>query len=105
MESAVVGLKISPFTFFDQVQEFLRLAIFRDSFRIARQTLVLLALVTLDCLSSFGHFPSLPNEYMQHGHYNLDVTSPKAITISGRCQFGAMTSPNTAHKTSATPSP
>jgi hypothetical protein len=54
-----VGLKILPFTFFDYFQESLRLAILRDSLRIPRQTLVVFALVTLDCLKVFGHFSSL----------------------------------------------
>jgi hypothetical protein len=59
MESPIVGLKILPFALFHQVRELLCLAILRDSLRIPRQTRVVFALVTLNCLGFFGHFASL----------------------------------------------
>jgi hypothetical protein len=54
-----IGLKILLFTFFDYFGKPLRLAILRDSLGISRQTLVVFALVTLDCFSFFSHLPSL----------------------------------------------
>jgi hypothetical protein len=71
MKLASVGLKILPFTFFDQVQESLCLAILRDSLGIPLQTLVVFALVTLDCLSFFSHFPSLPDKYLRYGYLSV----------------------------------
>jgi hypothetical protein len=62
MELASVWFKVLPFTFFDYFREFSRLAILRDSLRIPRQTLVVFALVTLDCFSFFGHFLSFPDK-------------------------------------------
>ena len=59
MELVGVGLKILSLTFFDYCREFLCLAIVRDPLGIPLQTLVVFALVTLDCPGFFGHFSSL----------------------------------------------
>jgi hypothetical protein len=81
MELASVGLKILPFTFFDYFRESLRLAILRDSLGIPLQTLVVFALVTLNCFSFLSHFPSLSDKYIRYGHCGVLTGYVKTSTI------------------------
>jgi hypothetical protein len=82
VELASVGLKILPFTFFDYFRESLCLAIVRDPLGIPLQTLVIFALVTLDCFSFFSHFPPYQiNLYTRYGYLSVLTGYAETSTI------------------------